>query len=64
MKYTIKKLKLKLKLKIKRIKIKIIINKRIILCKNVEGEKYLNCANCKYTQMCYRKYLKRVKWII
>jgi hypothetical protein len=55
-----------LKRKIKNIKIKIIINSRIILCKNVESENYLACLNCRrfQTPKCQTKFLNRVKWII
>lgn len=60
----IKKLKGKLKRVLKHIKIKIIINKRIILCSNIESEEYLRCLNCKRLQRCYKKYIKRFKWII
>lgn len=59
-----KKLKRKLRRKIKYIKLKLITNKRIIFCRNVDSENYVNCANCRHTQRCYRKYLRRVKWII
>jgi len=60
----IKKLKRRLRRAVKYVNLKIIISKRILLCKNVDSRKYLNCANCKYTQRCYKKYLKRIRWVI
>lgn len=60
----IKKLKRKLKRKIKRIRFNIILNARVILCRNADGKNYPTCGNCKHTQKCYWKYLKRVKWLI
>ena len=56
----------KLKRKIKRLRFKIIINERILLCRYVNGrhDNHLNCCLCKYTQRCYNKHLKRVKWLI
>jgi hypothetical protein len=60
----IKKLKRKLRMVVKHVNLKLIINKRILLCKNVDSETYTKCGYCKYTQRCYRKYLNRVKWII
>lgn len=62
----LKKLKKYIKMKCKRLKLKIIINKRIILCRNdpTYSNNYVNCCRCKYTQRCYKKYINRVKWII
>ena len=54
----------KLKQKTKRLKFKIIINISILLCRNEDGKQYPTCGNCKHTQKCYWKYLKKAKWII
>ena len=62
--FVLKKLKRKLRGAIKYVNLKLIINKRILLCRIIYSDNYVNCVRCKYTQRCYSRCLRINKWII
>lgn len=57
-------LKRQFRLLVKRIKFRFIINILITFCPIKPTGNPVDCALCKYTQRCYRKHLKSIKWIM